>query len=280
MRLRQTIARMRAYGPPTALSTSQSAAPLRGEAGCLPESPRGRREAASRLGTGFPKTSTASGRARNGGQHHGLPLTARTTTRLLMKRAQEKAGKHSTELGKGGTLFPRTPRQGTGSRPEARVLRRMQPSTAPAEERVRWAAPEREGVTTKNACSVQDAPRAGPPVRLRPRNNHSNARAPPLARLGFRMPGTQDLIMLHHRDLKDGKSVKNRKTRLKPGSNASLSTQDARRAEALLQLLLQPFKQQLGLLKCFIICSMSLFIRLCGSAVISASCTVPAMACG
>ena len=148
MRVRR-IARTRAYGPPMALSTSQSAAPLRGEAGCLPESPRGRREAASRLGTGFPKTSTASGRARNGGQHHGPPLTARTATRLLMTRAQEKAGKHSTEFGKGWALFPRTPRQGTGSRLEARILRQMQPSTAPAKERVRWAAPERVGATTK-----------------------------------------------------------------------------------------------------------------------------------
>ena len=148
MRVRR-MARTRAYGPPMALSTSQSAAPLRGEAGCLPESPTGRREAAARLGTSFPKTSSVGGRARNGGQLHGLPLTARTATGLLMKRAQEKAGKNSTEFGKGRALFPRTPRQGTGSRPEARVLRHMQPSTAPAKERVRWAAPERVGATTK-----------------------------------------------------------------------------------------------------------------------------------
>jgi len=56
---------------------------------------------------------------------------------------------NSTEFGKGRALFPRTPQQGTGSRPEARVLRRMQPSTAPAKERVRWAVHERVGATTK-----------------------------------------------------------------------------------------------------------------------------------
>ena len=166
MRVRR-IARTRAYGPPMALSTSQSAAPLRGEAGCLPESPRGRREAAARLGTGFTKTSTASGEARNGGQHHGLPLTARTATGLLMKRAHEKAGKNFTEFGKGRALFPRTPRQVTGSRPEARILRRMQPSIAPAKERVRWAAPERVGATTKKClrrprCSTRGS--ACPPA--------------------------------------------------------------------------------------------------------------------
>ena len=55
---------------------------------------------------------------------------------------------NSTEFGKGRALFPRTPRQGTGSRPEARVLRHMQPSTAPAKERVRWAAHERVEATT------------------------------------------------------------------------------------------------------------------------------------
>ena len=139
------IARTRAYGPPTALSTNKSAAPLRGEAGCLPESPTGRREAATRLGTGFPKTSTAGGGARNGGQLHGLPLTARTTTGLLMKRAQEKAGKNSIEFGKGGAVLGWAPRRVMGIRMEAGIRCRKRPLNAPAKVGIEGTTPARIG---------------------------------------------------------------------------------------------------------------------------------------